>query len=388
MCFLATAAIWARSSCFIASYAPPLIVSNSPIQILIPNPIQPSGVISSMMHLELGPPVGLSSIRELKHQAGDHDGNVSETIKLTAEDKRSTWAHWSRGRRASRATSFASFLGCCQDVGIILRNYHSRSSVVIFDEAIELWQKRKWTLSQDKTNKQSCKGVRNTATVFFWFLTLPSPSWFAKLSTHHARPASDLQQKCLIWQRDCDKGVQKEWQKSRTKLHPQYIRFKGQRSSTNANCARSDVAPNEAIVTYGMNTLEVTVGTKTKRILRWKGQWSNNKNGGSADLLCIQGKTWQSRGLRGSRSTRGRHELRGGNRAVPRSAVRQEKLRGIPAEARREPKQVRVSLSPPWEQLGDLIYRNGKLQQYVEITSWKVHAYGFYSRVLKYHKTN
>ena len=42
---------------------------------------------------------------------------------------------WSRGRRASRATSIASFLGCCQDGGIILRNYHSRSSVVRGDEA-------------------------------------------------------------------------------------------------------------------------------------------------------------------------------------------------------------------------------------------------------------
>ena len=47
---------------------------------------------------------------------------------------------WSRGPRASRATSIASFLGCCQDVGIIWRNYHSRSSVVRDDEAIELWQ--------------------------------------------------------------------------------------------------------------------------------------------------------------------------------------------------------------------------------------------------------
>ena len=26
--------------------------------------------------------------------------------------------------------------------------------------------------------------------------------------------------------------------------------------------------------------------------------------------------------------------------------------------------------------------------QYIEITSWKVRAYGFYSRVVKYHKTN
>jgi hypothetical protein len=25
---------------------------------------------------------------------------------------------------------------------------------------------------------------------------------------------------------------------------------------------------------------------------------------------------------------------------------------------------------------------------YIEITSWKVRAYGFYSRVVKYHKTN
>ena len=43
---------------------------------------------------------------------------------------------WSRGRRASRATSIASCLGCCQDVRIILN--HSRFSVTI-----ELWQKRK-----------------------------------------------------------------------------------------------------------------------------------------------------------------------------------------------------------------------------------------------------
>ena len=50
---------------------------------------------------------------------------------------------WSRGRRASRATSIASFLGCCQDVSIILRNYHSRSSVVRGDEAMQFWQKRK-----------------------------------------------------------------------------------------------------------------------------------------------------------------------------------------------------------------------------------------------------
>ena len=44
---------------------------------------------------------------------------------------------WSRGRRASRTTSIVSFLGCCQDVSIILRNYHSRSSVVRDDEAIQ-----------------------------------------------------------------------------------------------------------------------------------------------------------------------------------------------------------------------------------------------------------
>ena len=55
---------------------------------------------------------------------------------------------WSRGRRASRATSIASFLGCCQGVNIIVRNYHSRSSVVRYDEAIktlaeteEIWAK-------------------------------------------------------------------------------------------------------------------------------------------------------------------------------------------------------------------------------------------------------
>ena len=35
------------------------------------------------------------------------------------------------------------FVGCCQDVGIILRNYRSRSSVVRDDEAIKLWQNRK-----------------------------------------------------------------------------------------------------------------------------------------------------------------------------------------------------------------------------------------------------
>ena len=66
----------------------------------------------------------------------------------------------------------------CEDVGVILRNYHSRSS----SAAIKLWEKGR-NLSQDK-NKQSCKDIRNTETVFSWSLTLPSPSWFAKLPTN------------------------------------------------------------------------------------------------------------------------------------------------------------------------------------------------------------
>ena len=87
----------------------------------------------------------------LSTRTGDHDGNVNETIKLIAETKGAreyVKLAWSRGRRASRATSIASFTGFCQDVSIIFRNYHSRSSVVRDDEAIntlaereEIWAK-------------------------------------------------------------------------------------------------------------------------------------------------------------------------------------------------------------------------------------------------------
>ena len=62
------------------------------------------------------PTVAAFGNRELiSTRTGNHDGNVSETIKPIAEDKRST----------------------CEDVGIILRNYHSRSSVVRDDKAIK-----------------------------------------------------------------------------------------------------------------------------------------------------------------------------------------------------------------------------------------------------------
>ena len=82
---------------------------------------------------------------------GDHDGNVSETIKLIAEDKRSTWIREIDMISGSSCLTcdFNCFtLGCCQDVSIILRNYHSCSSVVRGDEAIktlaeteEIWAK-------------------------------------------------------------------------------------------------------------------------------------------------------------------------------------------------------------------------------------------------------
>ena len=76
--------------------------------------IVPSGPRSPAL---TSPGVRLGS---LSTRTGDHDGNVSETIKLIAEDKRSEYVKltWSRGRRASRATSNASLLGCWQDASV------------------------------------------------------------------------------------------------------------------------------------------------------------------------------------------------------------------------------------------------------------------------------
>ena len=75
------------------------------------------------------------------------------------------------------ATSIASFLGCLQDEDIILRNYHSRSSVLRVDESNrtlaeteEIWAK----LSIGKVGK-TLKIWRQ----FSWFLTLPLSFQFA-----------------------------------------------------------------------------------------------------------------------------------------------------------------------------------------------------------------
>ena len=80
----------------------------------------------------------LLGAKGLSTRAGDDDGNAGETIKLTAVDSKQkvhVRCTWSRGRRASRATLIASLLFCWQDVGIILRNYHSRSPAVRDDES-------------------------------------------------------------------------------------------------------------------------------------------------------------------------------------------------------------------------------------------------------------
>ena len=67
-----------------------------------------------------------------------------------------------------RATSIASLSRCFQDVGIILRDYPSRSShkLEMNDVTIGLWQKRK----KLEPSRQSCKDFRNTDTSFSWFL--------------------------------------------------------------------------------------------------------------------------------------------------------------------------------------------------------------------------
>ena len=62
--------------------------------------------------------VTMGAIGSLSTRTGDHDGNVSETIKLIAEDKRSTWiceigmiSGWS-------CLTCASFVGCWQDASV------------------------------------------------------------------------------------------------------------------------------------------------------------------------------------------------------------------------------------------------------------------------------
>ena len=67
----------------------------------------------------------------------DNDSNVSETIKLIAENKGSTWV-WNWDDLGvgllPRATRNPWFFGSCQDADIILRKYYSLSSSVVRDD--------------------------------------------------------------------------------------------------------------------------------------------------------------------------------------------------------------------------------------------------------------
>ena len=79
-------------------------------------------------------------------RTGDHDGDVSETIKLIAQDKRCTWiceVDMISGTSCLTCDFNRFVFGLLSGRGHLLRNYYSRSSAVRNDEAIELWQKRK-----------------------------------------------------------------------------------------------------------------------------------------------------------------------------------------------------------------------------------------------------